>query len=172
MSLFRQGGQFAMIGALQLAVDCGIFIACTAAGMPAVPANLLGRISGATLGFWLNGRFTFAQQGDARLGWQRFARFAVMWLALTVISTWLLSATVDLVGLRQPGWPSHWWKAGLRSCRSSLAGTWCIADCCMRRRAIVLLFRDARQKRRHGWHANRPTGVTGSVHHLIGASPS
>ncbi|TXD44027.1 GtrA family protein [Xanthomonas campestris] len=101
MSLFRQGGQFAMIGALQLAVDCGIFIACTAAGMPAVPANLLGRISGATLGFWLNGRFTFAQQGDARLGWQRFARFAVMWLALTVISTWLLSATVDLVGLRQ-----------------------------------------------------------------------
>ena len=65
------------------------------------PACRLGRISGATLGFWLNGRFTFAQQGDARLGWQRFARFAVMWLALTVISTWLLAATVDLVGLRQ-----------------------------------------------------------------------
>ena len=68
---------------------------------PACRQCPLGRISGATLGFWLNGRFTFAQQGDARLGWQRFARFAVMWLALTVISTWLLSATVDLVGLRQ-----------------------------------------------------------------------
>lgn len=88
MSLFRQGSQFMMIGALQLAVDCGIFIAATAAGMPAVPANLLGRIGGAMLGFWLNGRYTFAQQGDARLGWQRFCRFALMWLALTVISTW------------------------------------------------------------------------------------
>ncbi|APO95207.1 GtrA family protein [Xanthomonas vesicatoria] len=102
MSLFRQGSQFTLIGGLQLAVDCGIFIAATAAGMPTVPANLLGRISGAVLGFWLNGRYTFAQQGGgARLGWQRFRRFAVMWLALTVISTWLLSATVDLVGLRQ-----------------------------------------------------------------------
>ncbi|MCC4633070.1 GtrA family protein [Xanthomonas dyei] len=102
MSLFRQGSQFTLIGGLQLAVDCGIFIAATAAGMPTVPANLLGRISGAVLGFWLNGRYTFAQQGGgARLGWQRFRRFAVMWLALTLISTWLLSATVDLVGLRQ-----------------------------------------------------------------------
>lgn len=90
-----------MIGALQLAVDCGIFIAATAAGMPAVAANLLGRISGALLGFWLNGRYTFAQQGDARLGWERFRRFAMMWLALTLISTWLLSTTVHLLGLRQ-----------------------------------------------------------------------
>ncbi|WP_017159808.1 GtrA family protein, partial [Xanthomonas phaseoli] len=101
MSLFRQGSQFMIIGALQLAVDCGIFIAATAAGMPAVPANLLGRIGGAMLGFWLNGRYTFAQQGDARLGWRRFRRFAVMWLTLTLISTWLLATTVDLLGLRQ-----------------------------------------------------------------------
>lgn len=101
MSLFRQGSQFTLIGALQLAVDCGIFIAATAAGMPTVPANLLGRISGAVLGFWLNGRYTFAKEGGARLGWQRFRRFAVMWLVLTLISTWLLSATVDLLGLRQ-----------------------------------------------------------------------
>ncbi|MGK9145589.1 GtrA family protein [Xanthomonas euvesicatoria] len=101
MSLFRQGSQFMIIGALQLVVDCGIFIAATAAGMPAVPANLLGRIGGTMLGFWLNGRYTFAQQGDARLGWRRFGRFAVMWLTLTLISTWLLSTTVDLPGLRQ-----------------------------------------------------------------------
>ncbi|WDM68188.1 MULTISPECIES: GtrA family protein [Xanthomonas] len=101
MSLFRQGSQFTLIGALQLAVDCGIFIAGTAAGLPAVPANLLGRIGGAALGFWLNGRFTFARQDGARLGWQRFRRFAVMWLILTLISTWLVSATVELVGLRQ-----------------------------------------------------------------------
>ncbi|WP_338339167.1 GtrA family protein [Xanthomonas euvesicatoria] len=101
MSLFRQGSRFMIIGALQLVVDCGIFIAATAAGMPAVPANLLGRIGGAMLGFWLNGRYTFAQQGDARLGWRRFGRFALMWLTLTLISTWLLSTTVDLLGLRQ-----------------------------------------------------------------------
>ncbi|MCD0260482.1 GtrA family protein [Xanthomonas melonis] len=101
MSLFRQGSQFTLIGALQLAVDCGIFIAATAAGMPTAPANLLGRVSGAVLGFWLNGRYTFAHRDGARLGWQRFGRFAVMWVTLTIVSTWLLSATVDLVGLRQ-----------------------------------------------------------------------
>ncbi|MEA5122759.1 GtrA family protein [Xanthomonas floridensis] len=101
MSLFRQGSQFTLIGALQLAVDCSIFIAATAAGMPAVSANLLGRVSGAVLGFWLNGRYTFAHQDGARLGWQRFRRFAVMWLTLTLISTWLLSTAVDLLGLRQ-----------------------------------------------------------------------
>ncbi|MCC4620831.1 GtrA family protein [Xanthomonas cassavae CFBP 4642] len=101
MSLFRQGGQFTLIGALQLAVDCSIFIAATAAGMPAAPANLLGRVSGALLGFWLNGRYTFARQEGARLGWQRFRRFAVMWLTLTLISTWLLSTAVDLLGLGQ-----------------------------------------------------------------------
>ncbi|MCW2002440.1 hypothetical protein FHY30_001133 [Xanthomonas arboricola] len=36
----------------------------------------------------------------------------------------------------------------------------------------MVLLRDAMQKRRHGWHANRSTGVIGSVRRLIGASPS
>lgn len=71
MSLFRQGSQFTLIGALQLAVDCGIFIAGTAAGLPAVPANLLGRIggrpwaSGSTAASPLPGRMAHAWAGSA-----------------------------------------------------------------------------------------------------------
>ncbi|MEE7560171.1 GtrA family protein [Xanthomonas sp. Kuri4-2] len=100
MSLLRQGSQFVVIGALQLLVDWSVFVAATAAGLPTVPGNIAGRISGALLGFWLNGRFTFADAGDARLGWHRFARFMAMWLVLTAISTWLMASTAHLVSLQ------------------------------------------------------------------------
>ncbi|HBK45876.1 MAG TPA: hypothetical protein DDZ67_05455 [Xanthomonadaceae bacterium] len=100
MSLFRQGSQFAVIGALQLLVDWSVFVAVTAAGLPTVPGNVVGRISGALLGFWLNGRYTFAAAGDARLGWHRFARFMVMWLVLTFVSTWLMASTALVLGLQ------------------------------------------------------------------------
>lgn len=100
MKLLRQGGQFALIGLLQLLLDWAVFVAATAAGMPVAPGNLLGRVSGAALGFWLNGRFTFAEQGSARLGWQRFLRFALLWIVLTVISTWLIGQVATALGLR------------------------------------------------------------------------
>src|SRR5690606_8590592 len=71
MQLLRQGSQYFAIGILQLLVDWALFVAATALGLHAVPANLLGRISGAALGFWLNGRYTFACEDGARLGWAR-----------------------------------------------------------------------------------------------------
>ncbi len=100
MSLFRQGSQFAMVGALQLLLDWSVFVAATAAGMPAVPGNLLGRVGGALIGFWLNGRFTFANEGDARLGWHRFRRFLAIWVVLSLISTWLVSSIAAALGLQ------------------------------------------------------------------------
>lgn len=100
MSLLRQGSQFVVIGLLQLLIDWSVFVAATAAGMPTIPANVLGRVCGALLGFWLNGRITFASGDDARLGWRRFGRFLAMWIALTLLSTWLVTLCAHALGLR------------------------------------------------------------------------
>ncbi|MCD9085793.1 GtrA family protein [Stenotrophomonas sp. SY1] len=100
MSLLRQGSQYIAIGLLQLLLDWTLFVITSAAGLPVAPANLLGRVSGALLGFWLNGRHTFATQGQQRHGWKRFIRFSIWWLAMTAISTWLIAITADTLGLR------------------------------------------------------------------------
>ncbi|WP_305805864.1 GtrA family protein [Stenotrophomonas sp. YIM B06876] len=100
MSLFRQGSQYLAFGLLQLLLDWAVFVAATALGMPAVPGNLLGRTCGALLGFWLNGRFTFARDGQQRLGWHRFGRFLALWLVTTAVSTWLVSTVAATLGLQ------------------------------------------------------------------------
>lgn len=99
MLLLRQGSQYLAFGLLQLLVDWAVFVAATALGLDAVPANLLGRISGAMLGFWLNGRYTFACEDGARLGWQRFRRFGVLWISMTIASTVLVHAVEQHLGL-------------------------------------------------------------------------
>lgn len=100
MSLIRQGGSYLIIGLVQLGVDWAVFVAATALGVPVAPGNLLGRVAGMLLGFWLNGRFTFASDGQHRLGWRRFLRFGALWAMLTVISTVLLTVAADQLGLR------------------------------------------------------------------------
>lgn len=100
MSLLRQGGHYIAFGLLQLLLDWLIFVAGTALGLPVGPANIIGRLAGMLLGFWLNGRFTFADSRGQRLGWARFARFLLLWLLLTATSTALLAAASDGLGLR------------------------------------------------------------------------
>lgn len=100
MSLIRQGGSYLIIGLVQLALDWAVLVGATALGMPVAPANLLGRVCGMLLGFWLNGRFTFAREGQHHLGWSRFLRFALLWALLTAISTALLTLAADQLGLR------------------------------------------------------------------------
>ena len=101
MPLLRQGGHYIAFGLLQLLLDWTVFVAATALGMPPAPANLLGRTGGALLGFWLNGRYTFADATGSRLGWQRFARFWLLWLAMTALSTLLVTQVEARLGLRQ-----------------------------------------------------------------------
>ncbi len=99
MSLLRQGRLFALAGVVQLLLDWTVFVVLTAAGVAAAPGNVCGRVAGALLGFWLNGRWTFARDGEARLGWRRFMRFAAVWLLLTAASTWSvagIAAHLDL----------------------------------------------------------------------------
>lgn len=101
MSLFRQGRSYLVVGLAQLLLDWLLFVACTAAGMAVVPANVAGRVGGMLLGFWLNGRYTFVDgQGRQRLGWRRFALFLPLWLLLTAASSLLVAAADHALGLQ------------------------------------------------------------------------
>ncbi len=99
--LFKQGSIFIVVGGVQLLLDWSVFVALSALGLDAVPANLAGRVAGAILGFWLNGRYTFASREDgARLGWSRFARFLAVWIPATVLSTWMILLVEQRLGLQ------------------------------------------------------------------------
>ena len=113
MPLLRQGGYYLVFGVLQLLLDWLLLVALTALGMPVAPANLASRTSAALLGFWLNGRYTFADGHGQRLGWRRFARFWLLWLAMTAISTVLVAVVASRLGLHQAWLAKPLVEAGL-----------------------------------------------------------
>ena len=94
-----QAGAFLAVGLLQLAVDTALFVLLTSAGVAVLPANVAGRVTGAVLGFTLNGRITFAAAGGNRLDLPAFGRFALLWTALTVIGTATLMFVDARMGL-------------------------------------------------------------------------
>lgn len=99
MSLSRQGRHYLVIGGIQWLVDWAVMVALSHFGMRVAPANVAGRISGALLGFWLNGKLTFAGE-DTALGRPQLLRFLVMWLCTTAISTWAMAHIDALFGLQ------------------------------------------------------------------------
>ncbi|TBR12455.1 MAG: GtrA family protein [Lysobacter sp.] len=99
MSLTRQGRAYLSIGILQWLLDWGVLVALSRAGMTIEAANLVGRIAGAMLGFWLNGRVTFAGD-ETTVGRPQLARFGLMWVGTTIVSTWSLGTIDDIVGLQ------------------------------------------------------------------------
>ncbi len=103
MRIVRDGVGFSLIGALQVAVDSGVYIALTTLGFATPPSNVCGRITGALLGFWLNGRVTFAHYEQPRLRW-RLVRYIALWMTLTAIST----AALTFIGHRH-GLHNTWW---------------------------------------------------------------
>lgn len=92
----RQTLSYILIGGTQFVLDWALFSLLHWLGMPASPANLLGRASAAVVGFYLNGRFTFAESGKQKLGGARFGRFVLAWVLMTVLSTGLVQACVWL----------------------------------------------------------------------------
>ena len=100
VSIVRQGASFLAIGCGLIVADWLVFVMLTALHVAPVAANLAGRVTGAALSFWANGRITFGQDGAPRLGHRRFARFAVLWCVLTAVSTVLVAACADFLGLR------------------------------------------------------------------------
>jgi putative flippase GtrA len=99
MSLHRQGGHYLLFGAIQWLVDWGVTVLLSHAGLAIEPANVCGRISGAMLGFWLNGKFTFAGD-DTRVGGAQLRRFVLMWLCTTAASTFAMGRIDDVFGLQ------------------------------------------------------------------------
>ena len=99
MSLGRHARHYLLIGGIQWLVDWGILVLLTHLGMSVAPANVAGRIAGALLGYWLNGKVTFAGE-DTAIGRTQLVRFVVMWLVTTVISTWSLGAIDHMAGLK------------------------------------------------------------------------
>ena len=99
MSLTRQTRHYLLIGGVQWLVDWGVMVALSHWAMPIEPANILGRVSGAALGYWLNGAITFAGE-DTTLGPVQFSRFALMWALTTAISTWAMGSIDAWFGLK------------------------------------------------------------------------
>ena len=99
MSLTRQGRDYLAIGLLQWLIDWGVVVGLTHLGLPVAPSNVIGRISGALIGFWLNGKLTFANDRNT-VGATQFQRFMLMWVSTTLFSTWALTQIDDVLGLR------------------------------------------------------------------------
>ncbi|MDQ3495656.1 MAG: GtrA family protein [Pseudomonadota bacterium] len=97
MSLTRQGRHYLVIGGVQWLLDWGVMVALSHLGLRIGVANIAGRISGALIGFWLNGRITFAGDEHA-IGRTQLLRFLVMWVAMTVLSTVAIEAIDDVLG--------------------------------------------------------------------------
>ena len=107
MSLGRQGRHYLFIGGIQWLVDWGVMVALSHFGMRIGPANVAGRISGALLGYWANGKLTFAGD-DTAIGRTQLLRFLAMWVVTTAISTWAMAHIDEIFGrgwawLAKPG---------------------------------------------------------------------
>jgi putative flippase GtrA len=99
MSLLRQGSHYVAIGMLQYVVDWGVMVTLSHFGLSVEIANVAGRVSGAVLGFWLNGRITFANEAGT-LGRRQLQRFVLLWLVMTVLSTVAVGAVENRAGLQ------------------------------------------------------------------------
>ena len=99
MSLGRHARHYSIVGGIQWLLDWAVMVAFSHLGMPVEPANICGRIAGALLGYWLNGRFTFASD-DTEVGRTQLRRFLLMWLCTTAVSTWALGHIDDWFGLK------------------------------------------------------------------------
>ena len=99
MTLRRHAASYAVIGIVQWLVEYALMLVLSQWIMPVEPANVIGRLCGAVLGFWLNGKLTFAAD-DTHVGRHAAMRFLVMWIALTVLNTWIVAHLDDAFGLR------------------------------------------------------------------------
>ncbi len=89
--MIRQLTRFALVGLGQIAFDSALFALLFALGVDAAIANIVSRVAGIPLNFYLHGRFTFAGPQGAPLGTRRFSRYVVLWGLLTLASTALIA---------------------------------------------------------------------------------
>lgn len=99
VNVLRQGARFLVVGGALVCVDWLVFVVLSALGVAPMFANVSGRVAGAFFGFVLNGIITFGQFDAPRLGLLRLGRFVVLWAALTVLSTVLVTTLADHLSL-------------------------------------------------------------------------
>ena len=101
MSLRRQTVLYLTVGVVQFLVDWGVMVMLSdpkLGWMGVEEANIGGRIAGAILGFFINGMLTFKAE-HTKVGRKQFAKFVLMWLLCTVISTTMIHYVDDHFGL-------------------------------------------------------------------------
>lgn len=88
--LIKQLLQYGTVGLCALGVDVGTFMLLRVAGLDLVPSNVIARFAGAVTAYSGNHLWTFSQAVKAsdwaRSGW----RYALVWVAVTMLSTFLL----------------------------------------------------------------------------------
>jgi putative flippase GtrA len=99
MTLGRHARGYLIIGGVQWLVDWGVMVLLSHWGMVVELANILGRVAGALLGYWLNGKFTFAAD-HTQVGRKQLVRFILMWLCTTTVSTLSMGAIDEHFGLQ------------------------------------------------------------------------
>lgn len=100
--LSRQLALFVLIGLFLVVVDWAVFSALFYFGLPLIVANVIGRVVGAVLGFYLNGRITFADGDVARLQRRHLLRFVMAWILWTALGTLLMQYSRQWFGAQAP----------------------------------------------------------------------
>ena len=99
MTLTRHARHYLWIGLVQWLLDWAVMVGLSHLGLPVEAANVAGRVSGAALGYWLNGAITFAGEETA-LGPTQLRRFVLLWLCTTAVSTWAMGGIDAWFGLK------------------------------------------------------------------------
>ena len=98
MSIVRQGRHFVLVGIAQWLLDWGVLVLLSRLGVPIIAANIAARLSGALLGFSLNGLVTFSNE-DVELGRPQLQRYAILWSANAAMSTLAVTGMKATFGL-------------------------------------------------------------------------
>lgn len=96
--ILKEGAGYVIVGLTQLLIDWLIFVLLSLFGLIVVAGNLISRIAGASIGFWLNRSWTFQTKTDHCLN-QQVARFTAWWLISTLVSTGLVQMANHFYGL-------------------------------------------------------------------------
>jgi putative flippase GtrA len=99
LALSRQLLLFLFAGITQVLMDWGLFVALSHLAVAVPLANLGSRCTAAAFGFWFNGRYTFAAGGRPRLDALHLRRYVIAQIALTALSTLLVSLVASRFSL-------------------------------------------------------------------------
>ena len=98
--IWREAIRFGVVGVAQIGIDWLAFVGLTALGLPVIAANLIARMGGAGFGFFANAHFTFSHRRKEALDRRALARFVLLWLTSTMVSTTAMAGAESAWGLQ------------------------------------------------------------------------